>query len=151
MAADSGVAPGSAGRPSAAAQNAASLPASPQSMLRASSARAMVSPVVANGRNLASRREKRRLRHRRGWRRPGLDGGAAAVGGEDRAGDVAGPGRGEEGDDLGDLARLGGAGEQGGGAEGLDAVGRGSAGQDWPGSDGVDTDPGGTEFGCPGT
>ncbi len=41
-------------------------------------------------------------------RAPESDGGAAAVGGEDRAGDVAGLGRGEEGDDLGDLARLGG-------------------------------------------
>jgi len=49
---------------------------------------------------------------------PGSDGGAAAVGGEDRAGDVAGLGRGEEGDDLGDLARLGGTGEQGRGSEG---------------------------------
>ena len=31
--------------------------------------------------------------------------------------------------------------EQGGGAEGLDALGRGPAGQDWPGSDGIDADP----------
>src|SRR6266851_2920994 len=49
---------------------------------------------------------------------PGSYGGAPAVGGDDRAGDVAGPRGGEEGDDLGDLAGLGGAGEQGGGAEG---------------------------------
>jgi hypothetical protein len=79
--------------------------------------------------------------YRWGWRRPGLDGGAAAVYGEDRAGDVAGPGRGEEGDDVGDLAGLGGAGEQCCGTESLGPVGRGPAGQDWPGSDGIDTDP----------
>jgi hypothetical protein len=52
---------------------------------------------------------------------PGLDGGTAAVGGDDRPGDVAGLGRGEEGDDPGDLAGLGGPGQQGRGAEGLDA------------------------------
>jgi hypothetical protein len=40
-----------------------------------------------------------------GWR--GLDRGAAAVGGDDGAGDVAGSGGREKGDDLGDLTRLG--------------------------------------------
>src|SRR6266487_4674518 len=50
-----------------------------------------------------------------------------AVGGEDRTGDVAGLGRGEEGDNRGDLAGLGGAGEQGRGTEGLYAFGRGPA------------------------
>jgi len=38
---------------------------------------------------------------------PALDGGAAAVGGEDGTGQVAGFVRGEEGDDLGDLVDLG--------------------------------------------
>jgi hypothetical protein len=51
-----------------------------------------------------------------GW----SDGGAAAVGGDDRAGDVAGLRGGEEGDDVGDLPGLGGAAEQGGAAEGSD-------------------------------
>jgi hypothetical protein len=50
------------------------------------------------------------------------DGGAAAVGGDDRAGDVAGLGGGEEGDETGDLAGLGGPGQQGRGPEGLDAL-----------------------------
>src|SRR5580700_6528536 len=71
---------------------------------------------------------------------PGSDGGAAAVGGDDRAGDVAGFRGGEEGDDPGDLAGLGGPGQQGRGAEGRDAVGGGPVGQDRPGSDGVDPD-----------
>jgi hypothetical protein len=91
-----------------------------------------------------------RLTYRRKWRpgsggvpagQPGSDGGAAAVGaaavgGDDRAGDVAGLGRGEEGD----LAGLGGPGQQGRGAEGLDAVGGGPAGQDRSGGDGIDPD-----------
>ncbi len=41
------------------------------------------------------------------WPLAGSDGGAAAVGRDDGAGDVAGLGGGEEGDDLGDLAGLG--------------------------------------------
>ena len=41
-----------------------------------------------------------------------LDGGAAAVGGEDDTGQVAGFVRGEEGDDLGDLVDLGAPSEQ---------------------------------------
>ena len=53
---------------------------------------------------------------------PGSDGSSAAVGGDDRAGDVAGFGRGKEGDHAGDLAGLGGPGQQGRGAEGLDAA-----------------------------
>ncbi len=61
---------------------------------------------------------------------PGSDGGTAAVSGDDRAGDVAGLGRGEEGDHAGDLAGVGGPGQQGRGAEGLDAFGGGSVGPD---------------------
>src|SRR6266851_4702899 len=49
----------------------------------------------------------------------GSDRGSAAVGGEDRAGDVAGLGGGEEDDHAGDLIGLGGAGHQGGRAGGL--------------------------------
>src|SRR6266487_5130175 len=73
---------------------------------------------------------------------PGSDGGAPAVGGDDRAGDIAGLRGREEGDDLGDLGGLGGTGEQGRGAEGLDAFGRGPGGQHWSGSDRIDPDPG---------
>jgi len=54
--------------------------------------------------------------------RRGSDRGPAAVGGDDRAGHVAGPGRGEERDDLGDLDRLSGPGQQCGVAERGDAV-----------------------------
>src|SRR5580693_10702015 len=60
------------------------------------------------------------------------DGGAPAVGGDDRAGDVTGLWGGEEGEDLGDLAGLGSTGEQGHGTEGLDPFGRGAGGQHWP-------------------
>src|SRR6266851_8964738 len=49
----------------------------------------------------------------------GSDRGSAAVGGEDRAGDVAGLGGGEEDDHAGDLIGLGGAGHEGGRAGGL--------------------------------
>src|SRR3984957_5377658 len=72
---------------------------------------------------------------------PASDGGAAAVGGENRAGDVAGLRRGEERDDFGDLTRPGGTGEQGRGAEGLDAFGRCPGGQHGTGGDGIDPDP----------
>ena len=80
----------------------------------------------------------------------GSDGGAPAVGGEDGASDVAGLRGRQEGDDRGDLAGLGGTGEQGRGTEGLDAFARGPGGQHRPGSDGIDPDPEGTELGCPG-
>src|SRR5580698_2952071 len=69
------------------------------------------------------------------------DGGAAAVDSEDRARNVAGLGRREEGDDLGDLARPRGTGKESGGAEGFGAPGRGPFGQHRPGSDGVNPDP----------
>src|SRR5579863_2403660 len=82
---------------------------------------------------------------------PGSDGGAAAVGGDDRAGNVAGLRGGEEGDHAGDLGGLGGPGQQGGGAQRLDAAGGGSGGQDRPGRDGVDPDARGAELGRPGT
>jgi len=72
---------------------------------------------------------------------PGSDGGAAAVDGDDRAGDIAGLRGGQEGDHAGDLGGLGGPGQQGRGPEGLDALGGGPAGQDRPGRDGVDPDP----------
>jgi hypothetical protein len=51
---------------------------------------------------------------------PASDGGAASVGGQDGAGDVAGAGRGEEGD----LTGLGRSGQQGGGADGQVAADR---------------------------
>src|SRR5579864_4500503 len=78
-------------------------------------------------------------------RAAGSDGSAAAVDGDDRAGDVAGLRGGEEGDHAGDLGGLSGPGQQGRGAQCLDAVGGSSAGQDRPGSDGIDPDTRGTE------
>ncbi len=55
---------------------------------------------------------------------PGSDGGTAAVSGDDRAGDVAGFGRGEEGDHAGELAGLSGPGQQGRGAMPTELFGR---------------------------
>src|SRR5260221_14167314 len=69
------------------------------------------------------------------------DGGTAAVGGEDCAGDVAGLRRGEEDDNLGDLTGPRGAGQQGGGAEGFDAVGRRAGSKDRSRSEGNRTAP----------
>src|SRR5689334_10097713 len=118
-------------RPRTSAQNRARAGASAQSIAIATSELFISGFSFTNGRRLC--------------RRPRSDGGTAAVGGDDRAGDVAGLGRGEKGDHAGDLVGLGGPGRQGCGAEGLDAVGGGPVGQDRPGSDGVDPDTGGTE------
>src|SRR5690348_6283179 len=138
-------------RPSTSAQNPARVAASAQSKV---TARSELLKVGTPFREASAMRAYGRM-----WRGPrggvaagppGSDGGAAAVGGDDRAGDVAGLRGREEGDDFGDLGGLGGPGEQGGGAESLDAVGRGSRGQDRPGGDGIDPDPSGAELGGPG-
>lgn len=68
----------------------------------------------------------------------GSDGGAASVDGDHSAGQVASLGRGQEGDELGDLARLGCPAEKGGSAEGFDAVGSGASCEDRPSGDSVD-------------
>src|SRR6202023_3437503 len=72
-----------------------------------------------------------------------LDGRAAAVSGQDRAGDVAGLRRGEEADQPGDLLRAGGAAHRGGGTEGGGALGNRTVGVDRAGRDRVDPHPAG--------
>ena len=74
-----------------------------------------------------------------GWvKKRWLDRGTAAVGGEDRTGQVAGLVGGQEGDDLGDLADFGGPPEEGGLAETLDQVGLLRSAVDRSGGDRVD-------------
>src|SRR5260221_14330639 len=80
----------------------------------------------------------------------GSDGGSAAVGGEDRAGGVAGLGGGEEDDHAGDLIGLGGAGHEGGRAHGFSHAVGPDGGVDRSGDDGVDPHAGGGELGGPG-
>src|ERR1700738_1005836 len=70
------------------------------------------------------------------WR--GLDRGAAAVGSDDGAGHVAGSGGGEEGDDLGDLARLGRPGQGGGVPEAVEELAGFGPGVDGAGGHRVD-------------
>src|SRR5258705_10894501 len=119
MAADSGVGSGLTLLPSTSAQNWASLAASPQSMRRPGTELLMVGGPFNP------------------W---GSDGGAAAVGGDQGAGDVAGAGRGQEGHDFGDLGRLGGAVQGGGLAEGVEQLTGFGPGVDGAGGDGVDAD-----------
>src|SRR5690348_15928289 len=102
-------------RPSTSAQNPARVAASAQSKVTARSELLKVGIPLSRGVGYASVREDVA---RTTWRRSrrasgGSDGGTAAVGSDDRAGDVAGLGRGEEGDHAGDLAGLGGPGQQG--------------------------------------
>src|SRR3984885_11529571 len=78
------------------------------------------------------------------------DGGAAAVGGDDRAGDVGRLGRRQEGDHVGDLARLGGAAEQGGAAERGGALRHRAVGVGRARGDSVHPNALGAELGRPG-
>src|SRR5260370_4971781 len=107
-------------RPRTSAQNRDTAGASAQSIAMAASELLISVFPVTNGRRLCGRPEglARTVRgahvpegmaagiRRRSRRAPGSDGGAAAVSGDDRAGDVAGLRGDEQGDDPGALAGL---------------------------------------------